>query len=369
MRNRVASLDILKIVSIFFIVIHHYALWTKWNFPSGFSLDKLTVQTMLIGGKLGVNIFVMITGYFMIHSSVKLKSIVQIWLETTIISLIIYFFLVLNSHIKVNFEILTFIRRLFPIVFGQYWFVTSYCLLYLGIPFLNKLINSLSKRLLKYGIILGFLVLSIYPFIYYDKGLTFAFPIWFAFLYLIGASIKIFELELRKIPYRKLFVSLSCLFFVGIIINIILQILFSNTELKITQLLKFFGWSETIFYTKDSSPLLLIMAVLIFVIFLKADIKSRKAYSYLARASFGVYLMQSAPWFSVNYLWPVLVNASRLDNGLLILIYGFFCTALIMIAGIILYSLIYPVINFIHFLLNNKYNDLEKVFYKEKGEK
>lgn len=79
--------------------------------------------------------------------------------------------------------------------------------------------------------------------------------------------------------------------------------------------------------------------------------------------------MQSAPWFSVNYLWPVLVNASRLDNGLLILIYGFFCTALIMIAGIILYSLIYPVINFIHFLLNNKYNDLEKVFYKEKGEK
>ncbi|MBF0724869.1 acyltransferase family protein, partial [Enterococcus gallinarum] len=92
MRNRVASLDILKIVSIFFIVIHHYALWTKWNFPSGFSLDKLTVQTMLIGGKLGVNIFVMITGYFMIHSSVKLKSIVQIWLETTIISLIIYFF-------------------------------------------------------------------------------------------------------------------------------------------------------------------------------------------------------------------------------------------------------------------------------------
>ncbi|MBF0727555.1 hypothetical protein IR121_16155 [Enterococcus gallinarum] len=214
-----------------------------------------------------------------------------------------------------------------------------------------------------------FLVLSIYPFIYYDKGLTFAFPIWFAFLYLIGASIKIFELELRKIPYRKLFVSLSCLFFVGIIINIILQILFSNTELKITKLLKFFGWSETIFYTKDSSPLLLIMAVLIFVIFLKADIKSRKAYSYLARASFGVYLMQSAPWFSVNYLWPVLVNASRLDNGLLILIYGFFCTALIMIAGIILYSLIYPVINFIHFLLNNKYNDLEKVFYKEKGEK
>ena len=111
------------------------------------------------------------------------------------------------------------------------------------------------------------------------------------------------------------------------------------------------------------------MAVLIFVIFLKADIKSRKAYSYLARASFGVYLMQSAPWFSVNYLWPVLVNASRLDNGLLILIYGFFCTALIMIAGIILYSFDLSSYKFYSFLLNNKYNDLEKVFYKEKGEK
>lgn len=140
--QRVGSFDVLKILAILAIIVHHYALWSGWEFSSGFQLNKLAAQTLLIGGKLGVNIFVMITGYFLISSIPKIRSLFQVWVETTLISLIIYFFLVFNPDISFHFEWKEFIFRLFPVVFGKYWFVTSYTLMYFCIPAINKLMVS-----------------------------------------------------------------------------------------------------------------------------------------------------------------------------------------------------------------------------------
>ncbi|MFN6737659.1 acyltransferase family protein [Enterococcus gallinarum] len=366
--QRVGSFDVLKILAILLIIMHHYALWTEWHFPAGFHLNKLAAQTLLLGGKLGVNIFIMITGYFLIKSVPKAKSLFQVWVETTLISVVVYLFLIFNPHISLNFEWKEFIFRLFPVVFGEYWFVTSYSLMYLCIPIMNKLLLNTDIFKIKKALIFWFFILSPYTFIYYSKGMNFSHPVWFLFLYAIGAYFKLDEENIKKIKTIPIIVMNVLMFALGIGINGSLQIILANKESFVGRTLSTFGWKETIFYTRDSSPYLLIFAALIFILFLKLNIKSRKIYIFIARASFGVYLLQSSQWFSTEYLWPILVNGSQFDSGKEIVLYGFLISIIIFIVGIILYIFLMPVIKMVMIIFSKPLEGFQiKVFgIKEK---
>ncbi len=366
--QRVGSFDVLKILAILVIIMHHYALWTEWHFPEGFQLNKLAAQTLLIGGKLGVNIFIMITGYFLIQSVPKVRSLFQVWLETTLISLVVYFFLVFNPSITFNFDWKEFIFRLFPVVFGKYWFVTSYTLMYLCIPIMNKLLLNTEIFKIKKTLIFCFFILSPYTFIYYSKGMNFSYPVWFIFLYALGAYFKLEEENIKKVKKIPVFIMNVLMLILGIGINSSLQIILANKESIVGRTLSSIGWTETIFYTRDSSPYLLLFSVLIFLLFLKINIKSRNIYSFIARASFGVYLLQSTQWFSTEYLWPILVNGSQFDSGKDIIFYGFFVSIIIFIVGLILYIFLTPVIKMVMMIFSKPLDGLQsKVFgIKEK---
>ena len=50
------------------IVAHHYGFYGGFNFlPTEITAQKLWVQWLLMGGKIGVNLFMLISGYFMIN--------------------------------------------------------------------------------------------------------------------------------------------------------------------------------------------------------------------------------------------------------------------------------------------------------------
>lgn len=346
-KSRKSNFDILKVIAILGIILHHYALWTDWQFERGLHLNKVVTDTLLIGGKLGVNLFIMITGFFMIYSRPKLKSILNIWIEATMISVVLYFILI-NFHVNgLKFTVQTFFMRLLPVVFNQYWFITAYTLLYFSIPILNKLILSTNVNKLKKAMIFLFIVLSLWPYLYYSAGVNFAFPVWFMFLYFIGAFIRINETNIRKYPVKKLLYYIICSFFFLIIINIILILILNKPDSLFFKVIKLLGWHENIFYTRDCSPLLLIMAVSIFSLFLKLDIKYKKIYTVLSKGALGAYLFQSAPWFSVKVLWPILVNADRFTSSKVILLYGIFSILIIYLAGLTFYYLLQPINNFV----------------------
>lgn len=56
---RDSKFEILRIISMIFIVISHYSLWGKWNDANKF---KYLVYQPL--GQIGVCVFVLISGYF-----------------------------------------------------------------------------------------------------------------------------------------------------------------------------------------------------------------------------------------------------------------------------------------------------------------
>ena len=79
MRN--SNIELLRSVSMVRIVMCHFSVHGAW--PEGGPLSSDTAVEMLsFGGKIGVNCFVLITGYFMAHGRLKVQSLLRVVLQT-----------------------------------------------------------------------------------------------------------------------------------------------------------------------------------------------------------------------------------------------------------------------------------------------
>ena len=64
--KRRTNLELLRIVAMIMIVFHHLACHSSFLLD-GLSIGRLWINLISIGGKIGVSLFVLITGYFMIE--------------------------------------------------------------------------------------------------------------------------------------------------------------------------------------------------------------------------------------------------------------------------------------------------------------
>ena len=84
---------------------------------------------------------------------------------------------------------------LFPVTFGEYWFVTCYLLLFILSPFLNILVKNLKKEdykklLMILTIVFVFLKFFIPETFTFDKTSGYGI-IWFIILYLFSGYIRL----------------------------------------------------------------------------------------------------------------------------------------------------------------------------------
>lgn len=75
--NRNSNIEILRIISMVLIVAHHYAI-------HGFSMpnlpvikNKVVVEFLFAGGKLGVNCFILISAYFLVNRKFSGKRLLK----------------------------------------------------------------------------------------------------------------------------------------------------------------------------------------------------------------------------------------------------------------------------------------------------
>ena len=67
--TRQSNFELLRIVAMVMIVFHHFAVHGGFNFDSTtLSIPRFWFNFIIMGGKTGVNIFVLISGYFLIQS-------------------------------------------------------------------------------------------------------------------------------------------------------------------------------------------------------------------------------------------------------------------------------------------------------------
>lgn len=304
---RNSNLELLRIVSMILIIMHHYSVHGGFDLiNSDLSLNQIWVQILSLGGKLGVNCFILITGYFMITSTFKFKSILKIILEVLFYSIIPIFIFYGFNIMDISFKVL--IQSILPINFNLYWFATTYIILYFLIPFINNFIQFSSKRNILKLIILLSVIWSVFP--------TFLFPAlgfseigWFILLYIIAAYIRLYPNSLFN-KYKFNLCS-SVVIYILIILSVIVIDIIS---MKID-----FAKNHATYFSGINRLPILLLSISLFLTFKNLNIKNNKFINIIASTMFGVYLIHDNILVS-PFLWKTLFkNAKYLDSSSLFL--------------------------------------------------
>lgn len=196
-RNKLrdSNLELYRIIVMFMIVAHHYVvnsglMDTMKEAPT--SSNSIFFYLFGMWGKTGINCFVMITGYFMCKSNITIRKILKLVLEVIFYNFVIYFIFV--SFGKSDFSIKEIILCFLPIKSIADGFTSCFIAFYLAIPFLNVLVQNMTKRQHQ---LLICLCLFIYTFI----GMVPIFKLkmnyvsWFCVLYFIASYIRLHTTE------------------------------------------------------------------------------------------------------------------------------------------------------------------------------
>ena len=299
---RNSSLELLRIAAMLMIVIHHFSSRGGFHFPSEIiSLNRLYQQFIFMGGSLGNDIFVIISGYFLVKSSaLNFHRLINLWLRLFFYSVVIYLVFLFSGMI--TFDTKTAIEVLMPVISKQWWFARTYFVLYLIHPYLNILIHSFSRDNYK-----KFLAVIFPAVIFIDVFLKDLSIINFICLYSLAGYIRLWADDFgnkKFIWFGILFILLN---FLSVIILDILGLTFP-----------FLGQQATYLCEGMMKPFTILAALYIFIGFKHLNIKHNRIINLIASATLGVYLIHAYKLVD-SFLWfDLFRNASFQDSPYLI---------------------------------------------------
>lgn len=309
-KKRDSNLEILRIISMILIIVHHYARHGFNNCELYFSVNKYIVDILSLGGKIGVICFILISGYFMINSKFTIKKLWKLIGQVLFYSygIFILFSTILTptspiDEAKINMSI-------FPIAYSHYWFITCYVVIMIISPYINKFIRCMQKKELEKFLII---MITLWSVMYTLIGGGYAFNNfgWLLVLYIIAAYINLYvKLDNNAIKKNKIIMIVSSLL-------LVLSPIIYNTLGKVTGNSKYIENSRIL--AKFPSILVLIVSVSIFLYFINKKKFSSNIINNIAKCTLGIYLIHDNELFR-PYLWEkILKNANYYSSNLLIL--------------------------------------------------
>lgn len=194
-QKRDIGIEVLRITAMFMVtVLHalgHGGVLEQYTFASFGYIFFWSIETLCY---VAVNLFVLITGYFMVTSEVKPSRILKLMIQVEFYSLLCLALAKFVFHRSITIEEL--IRSIFPITGGEYWFASAYAVLILLVPFLNRLIHSMNQKEHFRTVIFLLTIFSIVPtFEFWSRNLLTGGTnfIWFTVLYFVSAYIRLYH--------------------------------------------------------------------------------------------------------------------------------------------------------------------------------
>lgn len=289
MNEKNVNIDFIKVISMYMIIfLHLITMGGSINNSTYNGLNYFVFYLLMILTFVCVNLFALVSGYLMIDKKIKLKNLMNLWVKTLFFSILIggVGYLLLRGIIEKQLVI----NSLFPLTRNQYWYFSSYFGLYLMIPYLNRMILTLSKKEMQMGIfiinIFGFLSL-IFRGDPFKLNLGYSM-IWLIFTYFMGAYIKRFvnisTIDRKKILKKYLFVNLL-LFLITAFISLFYKGNFIFPKL-------------TTLFIAYSSPFIIFSSIFLFELILSLQIKNKifiKTILFLSPITFSIYLISTHP--------------------------------------------------------------------------
>lgn len=197
-KARQANIELLRIVAMLMVVVLHYLV-------KGQAAVSLVENTSMINAVLWlvkalcivtINVYVLISGYFLLEANWKILRLVNLWFQTLFYSVgVPLVCLCLGIGGIEQWGMYDWINVLLPVQMEHYWFITAYVVLYLLVPVLSAGVKQMTKKqhqLVIAGLLLVFSIPKTIIPIYipidrygYDFG-------WFMCLFLIAAYIRMY---------------------------------------------------------------------------------------------------------------------------------------------------------------------------------
>lgn len=267
------------------IIFYHFANWSHNPLPiDNISVQKLRYELIHIWWKIWVNIFVLVSWYYLTKSNtIKLKKILKFWFECLFYSLWIYLIYHIFSINTVT--VWGLIDAFMPITSYHQWFLAPYLVMYILHPLLNTVCSSFDKSSHKKNIILLMLVWVIIPAFHPIWWDDFSNQVlWFISLYYVANYISRYRIDFLKIK-KKILKSLIGSFFILYLIKILIIIIESK-------FLILPGYIHNIMTeTKPYSITVLITSLLLFIFFTTVKMNYKKRINIIASTTFGIYLI------------------------------------------------------------------------------
>ena len=207
-RKKNANVELLRIITMMMVTMLHALgksglLQPMNSINSGNGWIAWGLEVLSI---CAVNVFMLISGYFMINSKFKMGRLFEIILETMFYSLAPFLvFFALGLVTREDVSIYGLLQYFAPIHMETYWFITAYVVTYLLSPFLSAGIHSMEKKQLRTVILclLAYecILKSISPVKYVTDSQGYSF-FWYCIVFLIGAYFRKYGFRVLNRPLK-----------------------------------------------------------------------------------------------------------------------------------------------------------------------
>lgn len=296
--NRSSNFELLRIICMVLIIAHHFALHSDFSAnTSSFNSDVIKLFSAF--GKVGVNVFVLITGYFLVESKFKIRRLINVVALTVFYSVATYLSVTLFT--SKDFVFSDFVHRFFPIYYDEYWFVKCFVAFSLLSPFINKMLHALTRS--QHALLIALLLLMQVCTWRTTPYFTFSKIGWFITLYIMAAYVRLYP---NKIFDNKLISGISFIGFSA------LTVWLSNPTL-------------------ESDLFCLAASASLFCLFKSINISSHRLINLLGRVTFGIYLIHDSKIVRPR-LWNNILKTSIHTHLDTFWLYAILCVLIVFIA-------------------------------------
>jgi len=313
-RERDSGIELLRIFAMLMVIGVHTFLYGDY-FEEACKYEGAiyrSAQFMKLFFRPAVDTYVIITGYFMVHTAFNLKKSYKrllsmygiIYFYSVVLGII--FFVARASFDSKFSDFSVFWKMFFPLTAQNWYFLTDYILLCLFAPFINIILQNITKRDYKVLIILLTLVMSVWLSLANIKPLSGVVSDYgygeiaegknvfsFIYIYILGGYAGMHS----KAGKRPRIIYLAAAFFC-IWIDYFIWI----------------NWEEVLDYShvaiSYANPLVILTAVFLLLFFKDLHFYSRIV-NMLASTTIGIYALHEME-FMRNFIWEKL-SFSKVD--------------------------------------------------------
>lgn len=306
--NRDSNFEFFRIILMLAIIAHHYVV--NSGITSLYDFNNITgnmifLQFFGFAGKIGINCFVFITGYFMIKSRFKFHKLLKLYLEIKFYTLIIYVLFLMTGYESFSFG--GFIKMIFNVAYSaEAGFTGTFVFLYMLIPFINAMLLHLNKKLhLTLIAIFLFLYTFISTFMLHD---TYSNLGWMITTYIIAAYVRLYPC--KWFENKKLYIWGG-----------LASVLLSWLSILVVDFIGVKLGFESPYYmfANEHKFLALTTSFSLFILFKNINIKHNRFINTVASSTFGVLLIHANSDTMRRFLWrDLLKNTSYYDSPYLI---------------------------------------------------